>query len=93
MRPSRLHTTTLCVSSAINAARRLRSSRTLRLAAATCEAMSARIASRWAANWLTTAASAFSSAPPSLLNARCASAARSVCASSARRAALRTQRR
>ena len=55
MRPSRLQTTTLWVSSAISAASRLRSCSMPRLACRTCAATSARSALRWRASWLITA--------------------------------------
>ena len=64
MRPSRLHTTTLCVSSDISAARRLRSWSMWRLAWATCCAMSSRSCVRCCTSWLRLCARPCSAALP-----------------------------
>ena len=64
MRPSRLHTTTLCVSSDISAASRPRSWSMRWLASATFSAMSSRSCVRWRTSWLMLCASPCSGALP-----------------------------
>ncbi len=80
-RPSRLQTTTLCVSSLISAAKRLRSCSISRPPAATAvctwRAMSARSSPRWRASWLIASRKAFSASPGSGAISRAVSVATS----------------
>ena len=92
MRPSRLHTTTLCVSSDISAARRPRSWSMRWLASATFCAMSSRKRVRWRTSWLRPCARPCSAALPAGAIGCGSSPSTRTCACSSRRAAAATWR-
>jgi len=82
MRPSRLHTTTLCVSSDINAANRDFSCSMPCAASRTLALMSARRVSRWRTSWLISSVKARVSRLPSCGKSRATSDVRNTCACS-----------